>query len=61
MSFESLSDSAQELLLLCGFLANGDIPDKLFDMDTKVRFGWMGEGKTISSIFDCPFLTINRE
>jgi hypothetical protein len=54
VSFDSLSDSAKELLLLCGFLANGDIPDELFDMDTRVRFGWMGEGKTISSIFRLP-------
>jgi hypothetical protein len=54
VSFDSLSDSAKELLLLCGFLANGDIPDELFDMDTKAQFGWMGEGKTISSIFRLP-------
>jgi hypothetical protein len=54
VSFDSLSDSAKELLLLCGFLANGDIPDELFDMDTKARFGWMGEGKTISSISRLP-------
>jgi hypothetical protein len=48
ISFVSLSHSAQELLLLCGFLANGDIPDELFDMESKVRFDWMGEGKKAS-------------
>jgi hypothetical protein len=47
MSFASLSSSAKELLLLCGFFANGDIPDELFDMESKLRFDWMGEGKTL--------------
>jgi hypothetical protein len=62
VSFDALSYSAKELLLLCGFLANGDIPDELFDMDTKVRFGWMGEGKLrYPPFFDSPFLTLNRE
>jgi hypothetical protein len=45
ISFASLSHSAKELLLLCGFLANEDIPDELFDLESKLRFDWMGEGK----------------
>jgi hypothetical protein len=48
ISFDSLSHSAQELLLLCGFLVNGDIPDGLFDMERNLRFNWMGEGKEAS-------------
>jgi hypothetical protein len=47
MSFKSLPHSAQELLLLCGFLANGDIMDKLFDLENGVRFDWMGQGKNV--------------
>jgi hypothetical protein len=46
ISFASLSHSAQELLLLCGFLAKGDIPDELFDIQRELRFDWMGEGKS---------------
>jgi hypothetical protein len=49
MSFELLSDPAKELLLLCGFLSNEDIPEELFNLDGGVRFGWMGEGKRVSS------------
>jgi hypothetical protein len=45
ISFASLTHPAQELLLLCGFLANGDIPDELFDLEEGVRFAWMGEGR----------------
>jgi hypothetical protein len=47
ISFSSLSYPARELLLLCGFLSSGDIPDELFSMEKKLRFDWMGEGKTV--------------
>jgi len=43
-----LSRPAQELLLLCGFLANADIPDKLFLQKTKLQFDWVEESKSIS-------------
>jgi hypothetical protein len=59
MSFASLSHPAKELLLLCGFLANGDIPDELFDMESKLRFDWMGEGKTLS--FVCRLLASDTQ
>jgi len=45
VSFARLSRPAQELLLLCGFLANADIPDKLFLQERKLQFDWVGEGK----------------
>jgi len=45
ISFASLSHPAQELLLLCGFLANADIPDELFVQESKLPFDWVGEGK----------------
>jgi len=45
ISFASLSHPAQELLLLCGFLANADIPDELFVQERKLPFEWVGEGK----------------
>jgi hypothetical protein len=45
ISFNSLSRSAKELLLLCGFLANEDIPEEIFNLNGQARFGWMGEGK----------------
>ena len=44
ISFDSLSPSAQELLLLCGFLANEDIPEEIFNLNGEARFGWMGKG-----------------
>jgi hypothetical protein len=44
ISFTALSHPAKELLLLCGFMANGDIPDELFDLEQKLRFDWMGQG-----------------
>jgi hypothetical protein len=50
ISFASLSLPAKELLLLCGFLANEDIPEDLFNLDSKLRFDWMGEGRTVSCI-----------
>jgi hypothetical protein len=46
VSFASLSRPAQELLLLCGFLANADIPDKLFLQAGKLQFDWVEEGKS---------------
>jgi hypothetical protein len=61
ISFESLSHSAKELLLLCGFLANGDIPDELFDLESDLRFDWMGEGKKASFTHLLPFLTLSRK
>jgi hypothetical protein len=61
ISFESLSDPAKELLLLCGFLSNEDIPEELFNLRSKARFGWMGEGKTVSSGYWLLVLTLNRE
>jgi len=48
ISFASLSHPAQELLLLCGFLANADIPDELFVQESKLPFDWVGEGKNKS-------------
>jgi len=48
ISFASLSHPAQELLLLCGFLANADIPDELFVQKSKLPFDWVGEGKNKS-------------
>lgn len=50
ISFASLSHPAQELLLLCGFLENADIPDELLVQESKVPFDWVGEGKINSSI-----------
>lgn len=44
ISFASLSPSAQELLLLCGFLANEDIPDEIFIKGGKL-FDWMEDGE----------------
>jgi hypothetical protein len=44
ISFASLSPSAQELLLLCGFLANEDIPDEIFMKGGKL-FDWMEDGE----------------
>ena len=61
ISFASLSHAAKELLLLCGFLANGDIPDELFGLEGELRFDWMGEGKTISSVYWLLVLTLNRK
>jgi hypothetical protein len=61
ISFESLSDPAKELLLLCGFLSNEDIPEELFNLDSEMRFGWMGEGKTVFPVYWLPVLTHNRE
>jgi hypothetical protein len=61
ISFESLSDPAKELLLLCGFLSNEDIPEELFNLDSELRFGWMGEGKTGFSGYWLLVLTLNRE
>jgi len=43
ISFASLSAPTQGLLLLCGFLANADIPDKLFE-ECKLPFDWVGDG-----------------
>jgi hypothetical protein len=51
ISFASLPHPAKELLLLCGFLSNEDIPEELFNLDSEVRFDWMEEGKTISSVY----------
>jgi hypothetical protein len=51
VSFASLPHSAKELLLLCGFLANGDIPDELFDLGSKLRFDWMGAGEKVSPTY----------
>jgi hypothetical protein len=45
ISFAALSPPAQELLLLCGFLANSDIPDALFVQVSKLPFEWAQEGK----------------
>jgi len=45
ISFATLSRSAQELLLLCAFLANEDIPDALFINEEDELFDWMGKGK----------------
>jgi tetratricopeptide (TPR) repeat protein len=47
ISFAALSHSAQELLSLCGFLANSDIPDALFIQRRKVPFEWVREGTEI--------------
>jgi hypothetical protein len=60
ISFASLSRPAKELLLLCGFLSNEDIPEELFNLDSEARFDWMGEGKTISSVYWLLVLTLNR-
>ena len=54
ISFASLSHGAKELLLLCGFLANGDIPDKLFDLEGELRFDWMGVGERAPSAYRLP-------
>jgi hypothetical protein len=61
ISFASLSRPAKELLLLCGFLSNEDIPEEIFNLDSKARFDWMGEGKTISSVYWLLVLTLNRK
>jgi hypothetical protein len=61
ISFALLSRPAKELLLLCGFLSNEDIPEELFNLDSTRRFDWMGEGRTISSIYWLLVLTFNRE
>jgi len=60
ISFASLSRPAQELLLLCGFLANADIPDELFVQESKLPFDWVGEGKTNSSDLGSFHLTSTR-
>ena len=44
VSFAMLSRPAQELLLLCGFLANADIPDKLFFQEMDLQFDWLEAG-----------------
>ncbi|KAF8241266.1 hypothetical protein K440DRAFT_633246, partial [Wilcoxina mikolae CBS 423.85] len=44
ISFCSLSHPAQELLLLCAFLANEDIPDEIFIKQGCKPFDWMEEG-----------------
>ena len=54
ISFASLSPAAKELLLLCGFLANGDIPDELFDLEGELRFDWMGVGERASFAYRLP-------
>jgi hypothetical protein len=54
ISFASLSRPAKELLLLCGFLANEDIPEILFNLDSGLRFDWMGEGKTVPLVYWLP-------
>jgi hypothetical protein len=54
ISFASLSHAAKELLLLCGFLANGDIPDELFDLDGELRFDWMGVGERAPFAYRLP-------
>jgi len=51
VSFASLSRPTQELLLLCGFLANADIPDKFFLQERKLQFDWVEEG--MSNSFHC--------
>jgi hypothetical protein len=51
ISFNLLSRSAKELLLLCGFLANEDIPEEIFNLSGKARFDWMGEGKAVFSVY----------
>ena len=43
VSFAMLSRPAQELLLLCGFLANADIPDRLFLQKRKLQLYWVEE------------------
>jgi sigma54-dependent transcription regulator len=53
ISFSALSHSAQELLLLCGFLANSDIPDALFVQERKLPFQWVLEGKNTSNLRTC--------
>jgi len=45
ISFASLSTPAQQLLLLCGSLANADIPDRLFE-GSKLPFDWVPEEGT---------------
>ena len=45
VSFARLSRPAQELLLLCGFLANADIPEQLFLQERNLQFDWVEEGK----------------
>jgi hypothetical protein len=60
ISFASLSRPAKELLLLCGFLSNEDIPEELFNLDSKRRFDWMGEGKRVFSVDWLLALTLNR-
>jgi hypothetical protein len=61
ISFDSLSRPAKELLLLCGFLSNEDIPEELFNLGSEHRFDWMGEGKTRSSVYRLLVLTLNRK
>jgi hypothetical protein len=46
VSFARLSRPAQELLLVCGFVANTDIPDKLFLQERKLQFDWVEGGKS---------------
>jgi len=55
VSFAMLSRPAQELLLLCGFLANADIPDKLFLQERKLQFDWLEEGNSYSILYLASF------
>jgi len=48
VSFARLSPPAQELLLLCGFLANADIPDRLFLQKRKLQLYWVEDGESKS-------------
>jgi hypothetical protein len=60
ISFASLSRTAQEILLLCGFLAPDDIPDILFDKEGKPPFDWVREGTDKSPTSECFRLTSGR-
>ena len=44
VSFARLSPPAQQLLLLCGFLVNADIPDRLFLQKREMQFDWVEDG-----------------
>jgi hypothetical protein len=61
ISFAALSHSAQELLLLCGFLANSDIPDAVFIQESKLPFEWVREGKKCpSDLASCQLTCVDR-
>jgi hypothetical protein len=61
ISFASLSAPAQQLLLLCGSLANADIPDRLFE-GSKLPFDWVpGEGTEKLPDLGLSDLTSNRK